>query len=268
MPTNELSAMLFDTLRQHLPAETGWVAVLALAICAAAGLVLLVIGARLAPILGALAFAFVGGYGASFLATAIGTPLWPTVVGGGVIGLGLGFALYRVWVALLVATSVMSIALGVYGNHSLRTPLQKYLSEELAPTTQLVTLKDAATATSAPAVQAELAKAWLYLAAHVPNFQASALTIAIATGLAGFIFGLLVPRAASALLAATIGAALVGTGMFGVVHLAFPAQKDLLTQWGPIVIAAVWGIALVFNLADMYGLKPKKPLAAPPRAAS
>jgi hypothetical protein len=61
MPTTDFSTTILDTLRQHLPPEASWIPVLILAVVAAAGLVLMAIGARLAPVVGALAFACAGG---------------------------------------------------------------------------------------------------------------------------------------------------------------------------------------------------------------
>jgi hypothetical protein len=270
MPTNDLPRMFLDTVKEHIPPGAEWMPLAAAAVVALIGLVFMVKGARLAPVLAALVFALVGGLAGPFLAAALGTPLWPSVAGCIAVGLLLGIILFRIWFALLVAVCLALISLAVYGGQVLRGPLDDYLSAGLDREKQLVTLPEAGSPIAPSADwQKEATGLWAYLGEHVPNFQTSVWAIVASTALAGFIFGLLLPKLARAFWAASLGTALLALAVGTAVQFQWPDRMPWLQREGLIVAAALWVLSLAYNWVDVHGVGLKKPAkGAAPKAAT
>jgi hypothetical protein len=72
--------MAYEAILQHVPHSELWILQVGLAVLAAFGLTLLLKGGKLFPAITALAFLVGGGVAGGFLATALGTALWPTVI--------------------------------------------------------------------------------------------------------------------------------------------------------------------------------------------
>ena len=95
----------------------------------------------------------------------------------------------------------------------------------------------------------------------VPSFQATATTLVLVTGLAGLVFGLLLPRASRALWAASIGTVLFGVGLTGLLKQFAPDALDWLLAdkmraWG--IVGAIWVISLAVNLVTCRSRKSAK----------
>ncbi len=263
MPTNDLPGMLLETVTQHIPTEAAWLPIAAAALCAALGLVFMVKGARLAPVLAAIVGALLGAAGGAAIAGTFSTPPWPSMLVIGVVGLVLGVALFRLWLALLLGGCLVIASLGMYGAQALRDPVNDYLTAGLDRQQQLVTLPPAEGGTSeGPDPRAELAGLWTHLSGNVPNFQPTFFVIALAAGLAGLVFGLLLPNASRAVWAASLGTLLLLGAVYGVCRAHWPPGMDWLQHWGVIIAGALWSISLICNLADVRGIRAKRAVAS------
>lgn len=250
---------LLDTLLQHVPSGQAWVPYAGVAGVTLFGLVLMLRGARLAPLLAACLFLGAGAIGGSYAAAGFGLPLWPTMGAAGVIGFILGLAMFRFWLATLVGVCFAGAGLGVYGAQVLAPHILNYQSQGLGPQ---VTIPEPG---SPLAVQGtspeELGKLWTHLSATVPNFQPSFFAIGIATLLAGFIFGMLLPTASRALFAATAGTFLVGCGVTAGLQSFAPAglawlQSNTGLSWSAVGVA--WFAALIYNMVTCRTKRPGK----------
>jgi hypothetical protein len=181
----------------------------------------------------------------------------------------LGIVLFRVWLALLVGGCLALVSLAVYSQQVLRGPLNDYLSAGLDRQQQLVTLPPANGAVAPGADwQKELAALWGYLGGNVPNFQVSILAIAASAGVAGLIFGLLLPKLARAVWAASLGTLLLGLAVGTATQLHWPDRMPWLQREGLIVAAVLWVISLAYNWADVHSLRLKKSAPPPARQAT
>ncbi len=249
---------LLDAAGRHAPPGAEW---LPLASAAAAvgllGILLLVKGARLAPILAALVFAGVGALGGLWLGRWLGMPLLPSVAGAAAAGLLLGVLLFKFWLATLLALCLMAGSLAFYGDRVLRGPLEAYLSQGFDQQRQLVTLPQAETPKLEP-WQTRLANLWSYLAGNVTDFQSSLLAISISTGLAGLVLGLLLPNLARAIWAASFGTGLLMLSVYSLVHLRWPAMGGWLSQWWLHAAGGLWSLSTLYNFFDVRSLRPRK----------
>jgi hypothetical protein len=258
--------MFLDTVKEHIPPGAEWLPLAVAGLTAVIGLLFMVKGARLAPVLAALVFAAVGSGAGSVLARAFGTPFWPSVAGSGAVGLVLGIVLFRVWLALLVGACLSVAAMAVYGGQVLREPLNSWLSAGLDREKQLVTLPDATnTVTRTADWQKEVFSLWSYLGTNVPNFQTSVGAIVASTALAGLIFGLLLPKLARAFWAASLGTALLFLAVGTAMQLRWPAHLPWLQREGLLVAAGLWVLSLAYNWADVHNVRLKKPAAVAPQ---
>lgn len=263
MPVNNLPSMILDAVSRHLPAGAAWLPIAAAVIMGGFGLLFMIKGARLAPVLAALVFALVGGGAGPFVANLTNAPLWPVVAGCGLVGLFLGVLLFRVWLAVLVGACLILTTLTIYAGQVLRDPLNAYLSTGFDREQQLVTLPEPGDAgAAATAWTVEVSRLWNHLSANVPNFQVSFMVLVLSAGVAGLVFGLVFPKLARAIWAASFGIGLLLVGVYGALYAAWPAAIPAVNQWGPIVGGVLWALAVVYNLADI-GLFARKPAPAP-----
>lgn len=259
MEMSDLPSKLLETFNQHLPPGTAWVPLAAAGVTAGLGLLFLVKGARLAPVLAAFAFAAIGASVGPLVSKWFGTPLWPTIAASCAAGVLLGIVLFRLWFALLVSACLTGGAIALYGTQTLQVPLSEYLSKGFDTERQLVTLPQPADEVLKNTQWgAELAQLWAFLGQKVPAFQTSFFAILITTGLAGLIFALLLPRLARSFWAATVGTVLFLPAIYALAHAEWPAAADWLNKWGLIVAAFLWAASLACNLADMLGFRPIK----------
>ncbi len=271
MDTNDLPAKLLDTITQHLPTGSDWMPLAGVIVMGVVGLVFMVKGAKLAPVLAAIAFAGLGAVTGLILSHSLPVPPWPLIVVTGTVGLLLGIVLFRLWFALLVAGCLVAAALSLYGGNVLQPALNDYPVRGLQPsdTGVEVTLLEPGTAlVTIPPWNEELANLWSYLGQTVPTFQTSFYTIVIMSGLAGLVFALLLPKAARAFWAATVGTGLFLPAVYALMHSHWPSGASWLAQHGLFVAAVIWSISLIYNLADVLNWSPKKPAPEPkPEAA-
>lgn len=272
---NDLPRMLFDAVSQHLPGYAAWAQSAALAAGALAAVVLVLRGARTAPLFTAIVLT-AGGAAAGFLGGQyFNIPAAPTAGLGAAIGLAVGLAYFRFWLAVLVAVCFACVSSGVYADRVLLEPLASYTSHNLdvADPEQLgVRLPAAADALAAASTEAtptgrlvqELGHIWAFLGQSVPNFQISLSAVAVLMAVAGFLFGILLPRASRAVWAATSGTFLLMLCGVGLAQSHAPALMEWLLsigRWGWAIVGGVWAISLIINLRDMQ--KAAKKAAAP-----
>lgn len=264
MPTSDLSQVIFNAINHHATTGTRSAATAAATVTGLIGLILLVKGARLAPVLAALALAGLGAALGFFVSDLAATPLWPTVAAAGAVGLLLGLVLFKLWLAILVAACLIFGSLCLYSGQVLREPLNEYLSAGLDRERELVTLPAASENAGQPVSwRAEAASLWSYLGQNVPNFQVSLLAIVVSTGLAGLVLGLLLPNVARAFWGASLGTLLTMASACGLSGVYWPASAGWLSRWGLVVAGVLWVVALLYNLADVHGLRLRKPASQP-----
>ncbi|MFQ5804899.1 MAG: hypothetical protein ACE5I3_00450 [Phycisphaerae bacterium] len=263
MTPEELLFALFKTMTEHLRLPEGyeWAALAGAVVVTGFGLLLLVRGARWAPGLAALAFLAAGGFAGSFLARAVGTPFWPTVGVVGVLGFVLGLLLFHVWQAILLASCFVIAGLSVYYVRGLYLEVDRWNS--LAPGATEITLPMAGTVVGENRLTAmqDLSSLWTHLSENVGGFQTTFWSLVLSTGLAGLIFGLLLPRASRALWAASLGTMFFGIGTTGLLMRFGPGILDWLRAnhvWAWGIVGLVWLISLAYNLATCRRRKSEK----------
>lgn len=245
---------LLDTLTQHMPGGAQWMYA-GIVGSMLFGLALMAKGAKFAPTLAAVAFAGLGGLGGSFVAHWLGTPVWVTMGCCGLIGLIGGLVFFRIWLAVLLGSSFALGSLGLYYVKVLDAPLAEYGRQADQPF--VVTLPESADLSAT----AESARIWGYLAENVPNFQTSFLAILISTVAAGVVFGLLMPKAARAIWAASAGTVFFLTGLIMLLNTIAPHLQDRLVSlgpWGWVIVGSLWTSSLVYNLHDCREKRPQK----------
>ncbi len=251
---------LIEAVTQHIPASAAWIPPLGMSLVTLFGLVLLLHGAKLAPALTALAFAGFGGLGASFLANALNLPLWPTIACAAVVSLVVGYVFFRIWMASILAACFALVGVGVY---FVRT-LHPYVAQFVAGDGSETILPAGPSNSSMPPVVHELGQLWQHLSGSVPNFQAHLGAIVGSTMLAGLAFGLLLPRVARSVWAATFGTTIALIGVCMLLDGYWPSAMNALAAsggWAWSGVATVWLLSLVYNLAR--GRRPSKPAAEP-----
>jgi xanthosine utilization system XapX-like protein len=263
MTPEELIVALYQTLTQHLklPAGFEWAPLAGMGLVTAFGLILLLRGARWAPALAAVTFIGIGGCAGSFLSHAIGTPFWPTVAVVGVLGFVLGLVMFRFWQAILLAACFMIAGLSVYFVHTLTPEVQNWISA--TPQSGLITLRDPGTVVGEHQSTAwiEFKSLWTHLEKNVPNFSATAWTLVLSTGLAGLIFGLLLPGVSRALWAASLGTLFFGIGITAALSRFAPSVLDWLKtnhDWAWGIVGIVWLLSLALNLVTGRRKTPEK----------
>jgi hypothetical protein len=263
MTPEEVIVALFETLTQHVKLPDGyeWAPLAGFGAVTAFGLVLLLRGAKWAPGLAALTFLGVGGLAGSLLSQAIGTPLWPTVGVVGVLGFVLGLVMFRFWQAVLLATCFMIAGLSVYYARVLTPEVQNWISA--TPESGVITLRDPGTVVgdSHPGALAEFKSLLSHLDQNVSKFSTTTWTLVLSTGLAGLIFGLLLPGASRALWAASLGTLFFGIGLTAGLSRFAPGPLDWLKTnhgWAWGIVGIIWLLSLGLNLASCRRGKPAK----------
>jgi uncharacterized membrane protein (Fun14 family) len=263
MTPEELLFALLKAMTEHLklPEGYGWAPLVGIGLVTGFGLLLLLRGAKWAPGLAALTFLAVGGFAGWFLARAVGTPFWPTIGVAGVLGFVLGFVLFRFWQAILLASCFVIAELSVYYVRSLYIEVDRWNS--LTPAATEITLPTAGTVVgeNRPTARQGLASLWTHLSQNVDGFQTTFWSLVLSTGLAGLIFGLLLPRVSRALWAASLGTMFFGIGTTGVLMRFAPGLLDWLRghhTWAWGLVGLIWLLSLAYNLATCRQRTPDK----------
>ncbi|MEW6249427.1 MAG: hypothetical protein AB1716_02190 [Planctomycetota bacterium] len=257
MPTENPAGLLLDTLRQHtLNAGTNaeWAPPVAFALLALVGIAFVFKGARLMPAVAAIVLGGVGAALGGQLDSIQGLPPWLGAAAGAVVGILAGVLFFRLWLGLLVATCVTAVSLAAYTFQSLGPSLQNYLTPGLDTANGRITL-----AVEGPPPPPSLSGLWQHLSTDVTGFEINTFTILLGAAIAGLIFGLLLPRVARSFWAATFGSGFLLVGAYGLMRLRWPTAVAWYEQWALLVAAGVWTLSLVWNLFDMYGVRPRKP---------
>lgn len=260
-PADTLVSLILDTLYQHVPALQSMGAYAGLAAAGIGGLALLLYGARLLPGLMTLAFVAGGGLLGAYVSRAFGAPLWPSVAVGGIACGVIGYLFTRLWIAALLGATLVTIGLATYYAQSLTPHVDAFMHGGASAST--VTLRPAgelqAEQASRTVVLIELRD---YLGKNVPGFYTNITLIAVLTGLAGILFGVLLPLPTRALWSATAGTFLLLGATTGLLHQFWPAGLQSLSSFGNVgwaVVGGVWLASLLFNLRDGW---PRKVVAA------
>ena len=253
MTPEEIIVAVFKTLTENLSLPEGfnWVPPTVIASVGIFGLLLMIRGAKWAPAMGALAFLAIGGGVGSFLTKAIGTPLWPTVGVTGVVGFILGLTLFRMWQALLLSSCFIAAGLSVYYVRVLTPEVENWLSA--TPQAGMITLPQAGSVVGENATKGwtQIESLYQHLDQNVPDFAQTFWMLTLITGLAGLIFGLLLPNASRSLWAATMGTIFFGIGLTaGLNHFAPDALEWLKSNhqaaWG--IVGLLWMASMAVNL--------------------
>ncbi|MCK4340871.1 MAG: hypothetical protein KAY37_04020 [Phycisphaerae bacterium] len=261
MDTTDLPTKLLDLLTLQISPGIAWAPQAGAVVLAVVGLVFLIKGAKLAPVLIALLSAGLCALAGSLVTCWLPVPLWPTVAVAGILGLVLALKFSKVLFALLMTICLVTASLGLYGGHVLERPIQDYFSKglDLENESSPVSLLDPDEALPAQLpLDTELSGLWTHLGESVPTFKASLVAIVLTTALAGLIFGLLLPKAARAFWAATVGTGLLLPAVYVILHGYWPAGAAWLGRWSVLVAALLWGLSLVYNLNDITEKRPKK----------
>lgn len=269
MTPEEVIVALFETLTEHLKLPEGyeWAPLAGFGLVTAFGLMLLLRGARWAPGLAAVTFLGIGGCVGSFLSHAIATPLWPTVGVVGVSGFVLGLVMFRFWQAVLLAACFMIAGFSVYYARVLTPEVQNWISA--SPQSGVITLRDPGTVVgeNQPGVLAEFKSLWEHLDQNVSKFSATTWTLVLSTGLAGLIFGLLLPGVSRALWAASLGTVFFGIGLTAALARFAPTALDWLKAnhgWAWGIVGVIWLLSLALNLATCRRKRAAKSDQDPP----
>ncbi len=260
---NETFHMVLDAFTQHIPATGNWLPLGGMLATVLFGLILLLRGAKLAPLLAALTFLGLGGIGGSFIGTWLNVPVWPAIVVAAVLGFVIGLVLFRFWLALLLAGCSCAAALSVYYVRILNPYVANFTADNYDAETRLVTLPVAdAVAGTADTPGQQLGQLWAYLGQNVPNFHASFAAIVLSAGLAGLVFGLLLPKVSRALWAASAGTLFLLGGLVALLEVTAPSALGWLVSlgaWGWVIVGIAWAASLVYNLLLSREKRPKKP---------
>ena len=257
MNMEDLLGRLFElvTAQVRLPAEYAWAPLGAAFALVVGGLLFLIRGAKWAPGFTAVAFLGLGGVGGYYLTPLIGTPLAVTVALTAVVSALIGIGFFRFWQAAALAGCLMCAGFGVYFARVLTPEVNAWLEPEPADVVA-IQLPDAGTVVGEARDTAltKVSSLWSHLSATVPNFQLSFWSVICSTGLAGLIFGLLLPRASRALWATSIGTVLLGVGSVFVLKQYSPDSLTWLksnTTWAWGVVGVIWLTGFLYNFTSV-----------------
>ena len=166
---------LWESLRHQiaLPDQWQWAPVAGLGVLAIAGLMMMLRGARWAPGFAGVAFLAIGGLGGQFLGNAIGIPIWPAIVVGGLAGLFVGVWAFRLWQAVMLAACCIVAATSVYYVRTLEPEVRNWVAPSVQVAAAEFALPDAGTVVGEerPTAVQELTGLWNHLTANVDGFE-------------------------------------------------------------------------------------------------
>lgn len=245
----DVLSMLMDLGRQHLPQGYVGATYLLLGLGVIAALIMLSKGARLVPFISAVAFLGGGVSVGAGVAQHFGWTPWPSIVVLGAVGVALGALLHRFWLAVVLGGCFAVAALGVYSANVVAPHYDDFVQGASLNEDPVYSLPDAAG--DAPDPAAAAGEFVNYLSQQVPHMRLILAVVALSAGLAGLVFGLLLPTLSRALVAATAGTLTLLFTLTGLLHLAGKAHwTEHASSWGWIVVACLWSGSLLFNLLD------------------
>lgn len=254
---------LYEALVRHIPASAAWVPHVCAILLASLGVLLVVRGARYAPILTAIVVSAATAWGGWYCGAALNVPTWPSAIAGAVIGVALGIYAFRFWLATLLAGSFVAGALLIFGARTVYPQLKDYTSQGYVESAGAVgvSLPDPGATIGAKSADQAVGQIWDYLSANVPGFDASVWALTISTALAGLAVGILLPKFSRALVAATAGTICLGIALWALLSAFWPTAWDYLVTagaWGWIPVGLVWGGALWHNFRSVRKKRPAK----------
>ena len=178
--------------------------------------------------------------------------------------------MFRFWQAMLLAGCFMIAGLSVYYVRVLTPEVQNWISA--SPQSGTITLRDPGTVVgdSQSGAMAEFNSLWTHLDQNVANFSTTTWTLVLATGVAGLIFGLLLPGVSRSLWAASLGTVLFGIGLTAAMsHFAPSALAWLKTShgWAWGIVGTIWVLSVALNLATGRRRKIADQAESPPPEA-
>lgn len=265
----DLLHRLMAFISEHTPSDQQWAPTGIFALVLLVGAVLLIRGGRM---LGVVVLGGLGVLGAalgSALAPTFGLPALPLAGVGAVLGIALSFLWRRLWIGLLMAACLTIACWTVYGAQTLENPaIVEFTSRNFDTQSSLVVLPSPGEQVAGTSLLADAVKLWGHASETIPWFQGSVFAIACFAGLAGLVFGFLLPGLASSVWAATAGTAIAGCGAAGLLGLWAPTWIDWLArspEWAWGILAGAWGVSVILNA---YSLRPaRRPPAAPAETA-
>ncbi len=243
---DQLLTTALETVRQHAPQQAAWLPPAVAGGVILVALVLMTRGARLAPVLVSVLFLGLGAWTGWFASQLLLTPFWPTVIATSLVGAAVGAVLAKLWMAVLLAGAFIAAALTLYSVQVIAPNIDGASTVDVYAV-QLPTVAEGPVAETADAV---LLRIWQRLAAEVPNFRTSIWAILLSLGLAGLIFGLLLPKVTRVLLTSTAGTLLLLASGWVVLKTNWPeavSGVESLGAWGWAVITGPWLLSLLVN---------------------
>lgn len=252
-------------VEQHVPPE-------ALSQAFAIGVALLVIGAVIA-VLGArlmrpvltVAFGVAGAWLAGRLGQRVNVPITVMVVLAALLAGGIGYALHRLWVGLLVAVVASGVALSVFGHQRILPEVQVF--QEVHAT---AAAGEAGTDFTLPTPEEQLAynhpspetwarDFWAHLTARDADIRGKMAVIGVGAAVVGLLLGLVATRGALIVCTALVGTSLVMGGLSLVVSEAAP-QIHASALESPRLLAWAWAGLLVASVVLQALLNRRPPV--------
>ena len=252
---------------QHVPAEVLTRVVPVGVAVVAAGVLISVLGARLVRPVLTLAFFGAGAAVAGRYANMVDIPPPVTMLLGGVLLGCFGYVLYRLWVGLLIAGVVVTVAMSVFGYYRILPEVPAF--EAIASPTEV---DDSAVefALLEPGEQIEYNQRspetwardfWAHLTSRQADIGNKMAVIGAVAALAGLLLGLLATRGALIACTALVGTSLVMSGASLLAsRLAPQIYTSALEQ--PRLVTGAWVGLLIASLV-LQGLLNRRPPARP-----
>ena len=234
-----------DALKQTLPLAF---------VCLIAGVVLSVLGAKLARFGVTTAFVLLGAYIGTKLGTHLDySPGICAVVGAATIGV-IAFQTFKLWVGVASALVLSSVVMSVFGYQALLPHLVSF--EQSVP----VAAVDTSGAFTVPSPEQQqgyqdgtlwewprVREFWNFVVQNNPGVERSGKSLAVLALLSGLLFGVVATRAALIISTSLVGTGLVTTAIATLLTRALPDSCKAFEQ-RPGVIGAGVGAVLVGSL--------------------
>ncbi|MCP4247382.1 MAG: hypothetical protein GY778_10080 [bacterium] len=257
-------------IEQHLPAEAippvAPVAIVALLV----GVMVAVLGARLArPVLTA-GFGVAGALAALRYACMLDLPQAVTVVLASVTLSVTGYLLYRLWIGVAAGAMMAALALGVFGFYRVLPEVAPF--NESYPAVIAQSDEGGFALLDAEQQRTYLEKSprtwahdfWTHLTAQQADVQRNVVVIGVAAALMGLLLGALATRPALIVCTALFGTALVGSGLAALAAALVPEQYQSALNH-PVWLGGAGAVLLLASLVLQTALT-RPPPAAPATA--
>lgn len=246
-------------LEQHLPSDVTSHAGLGAAGAILGGVVLCVLGAKLARVAFTIGWALAGGMLGLKIAEAAGIH---SVAGAAVFAAGLGmigYMTYRLWVGVLTAGVLTAMVLAAFGYHRVAPRLEDYNRQKspyLLMIHQTETSDDGTFTIPTQQEQAayrdgafkqQIEQFWSYVQSQDQTVQPHMRALTATALVFGLLIGLSSVRMMLILSTALLGTVLLGSGFVGVVNLVFPGFAGTAAQH-PIISAVALGLCLLVSI--------------------